>query len=311
MNTVEVNGRTIPSFVAANASFPQAPPSPAAASGPAPAPTASPAVYTPPDPATNPMAYGAGIAQDVNPTASQLSALAPQPYQNFGNIPTVSPTNVDTSMMPGALQGFENANATALAPIFQQQQDSLDANVGSRGIFNSGAATYLGNQLRGEQAGALAGADAPLIQGQQTAWNSANAQNATAGNTASALNAGFYDQAVTGNMNNANNYRGALYNSGTQYAGGILGGAVGTYGGPNSTALSTLGSGPTNALQAGQFAQTNSGLNPSGIASGVTSLTNAFTAPKSTTSPTPSPDPNPDPILEGLKQQQTDFGLTT
>jgi hypothetical protein len=227
----------------------------------------------------SPLAQGAAAAQQVNPTTAQLGALAPQPYQAFGNIPTVSPTNIDTSMMPGALQSFEAANAQALQPTFQQQDDSLAANVGSRGIYNSGAATYLNDQLAGQQASALAGADAPLIQGQQAAWNSANAQNATAGNTASALNAGFYDQAVTGNQTGYNNYLNSLYNTGNQYSGGILSGVVNSYGGPNSSALSTLGSGPTNALAAGEFAQTNSGLNPSGIASGVTSLTNAFSNP--------------------------------
>ncbi len=231
--------------------------------------------------AQNPSAGGqaAGFASQVNPTQPQLAAFAPQPYQAFGNIPTITPTQVDTSQMPGALQGFEQANATALQPMFDQQNESLLSNLGSRGIINSGAATYLNNQLAGQQAGALAGADAPLIQQQAGAWNQAQSQNAQAGNTASAYNADLYNQAVTGNMNNYNNYQNTLFNAGNQYAGGLMGGFAGTYGGPNAAPLGTLGQTPGSVGAASQ-AGFQSVQPAGGFAQGINSIQNAFNTPK-------------------------------
>jgi hypothetical protein len=133
--------------------------------------------------------------------------------------------SVDLSQFPGALKSFEGMNAQALAPQFQQQQLSLEDNLGSRGIVNSGASTYLNQNLAGQQDAALASMDAPMIEAMAGYWNQGqetNAQlrqqsglanqsaqqsaaqaNANAINAARATGAGYQEQAIQSNADRA------------------------------------------------------------------------------------------------------------
>lgn len=200
-------------------------------------------------------------ATGAMPSAPDLYSAGPAPYQSFGNIPTVSaattsaPTIDPNSALNSGLTMGEQANEQALQPLFQSQDMSLSDNLASRGIVNSGAATYLNDQLSGQQASALAGANAPLIQGASSAYDTdilANQQaqlgtgqfNANAQNNASGLNAGYYNEAVTGNENNFNNYENQLETQGTTYGEGLLEGYLGSYGGANPTTLGSIAGSP-------------------------------------------------------------------
>lgn len=250
---------------------------------------------------------GTGFAQSVNPTASQLAGFAPASYQQFGNIPTIAPTTynaqntgaaqTDLSQMPGALQAFSAENAQAIQPTFDAQNMALNDNLGSRGIYNSGAASYLNNQLAQGQGATLAGMDAPLVSQEaslygtaqlgntanqqqsllanQAAQNTAGATNAQAGNTANALNAGYYNSAVSGNQNNYNTYLNTLYGSGQNYANSLLGSYEGTYGGANTAPLTTLGQTP-GAVQSAYNTGFSNAAPSGGFASGINSIEQAF-----------------------------------
>jgi len=149
------------------------------------------------------------------PSASQDASFTPLPYQDFGQVPytqaaTVNPASVDLSQMPGALSQYESLNQQALAPQFQQQQDALTANEADRGIFNSTAGLQLGNDLAGQQVGALASADSPLVsafagyynQGEET--NAANQQQAALANQGALNNANEYNATAYGDVTNEN-----------------------------------------------------------------------------------------------------------
>lgn len=204
-------------------------------------------------PAQAPSASSGGGLQNILPTPGQLGALAPLPLTAFGGIPYLDPTymqaaqmgspgqmaaasmaypgaqqaaqmgspgamqaaQVDLSQMPGALSQFQQQLLTALQPQFAQQQMGLDAQLGSRGIFNSGAAQQLQNDLTGQQAAAVAGPLGNLVsqfaqaytQGQeQNAAQQQEANQATYGGNLQQLltNAGFQQEA------GSNSYQGLL-----------------------------------------------------------------------------------------------------
>jgi len=149
------------------------------------------------------------------PSANQLAQYTPLSYQSFGSVPqvqaaTANPASVDLSQMPGALSQYESLNQQALAPQFQQQQDALTANEADRGIFNSTAGLQLGNDLAGQQVGALASADSPLVsafagyynQGEET--NAANQQQAALANQGALNNANEYNATAYGDVTNEN-----------------------------------------------------------------------------------------------------------
>lgn len=245
------------------------------------------------------------------PSASELASFTPLPYQSFGSVPqtqaaTVDPASVastpnmqaasvDLSSMPGALSSYESLNQQALAPTFQQQSDALTANEADRGIFNSTAASQLGNNLAGQQDAALASADAPLVsqmEGAYTSGEQLNAQNQQAANTTnytgsqdyntlvaelqqqaglsnqSALNnsnnfnATAYGDVVGGNMNDYNQYLNSLYQNQTSTQNGLAGDVISSYSPSQyeqllTTGLNSAGNAASNAYNAGSAGTAN------------------------------------------------------
>jgi hypothetical protein len=269
----------------------------------------------------------------------QLAGFQPENYSAFGNVPSVSATTytsgsynpqgysatqIDNSQLPGAMAMFDQQNATALAPQFQQQDMSLNDNLASRGIVNSGANTYLNQNLAGNQDAALAQADAPLTQqfaadyesnlsqnaaaqnaasqfnatagneaGQFNtgAGNSAAEFNAQAGNEAALANAGYYGTVVSGDQNAYNNYLNTLESQGNEYSNGLLSGFLGTYGDANSTALAGLNEGTSAATNAYGNAYNSSLSAGSGFGTALGNIaSNAFNPAASTASTPGAPD---------------------
>lgn len=216
-------------------------------------------------------------ANGAVPTANQVSASTPLPFSDFGNIPQVQAGLVDTpqtdtpqidpnAQLTGALTNFENANATALQPQFQAENMALNDNLASRGIFNSGAASYLGNQQAGAENSVLAQADAPLIQGMAGAFNTdllanqqaglttggenlsakltTGAENQQATNAASSENAGFYGTAVGSDEQNYNNWLTQQQTEGNNFGNSLLEGYLGSYAPANPQTLSSIGGAP-------------------------------------------------------------------
>jgi hypothetical protein len=166
-------------------------------------------------------------------SGQQLAGFQPENYSAFGNVPSVSATtytsgsydpatyasqgynatNIDNSQLPGAMAMFDQQNATALAPQFQQQDMSLNDNLASRGIVNSGANTYLNQNLAGNQDAALAQADSPLTQQFAADYESNLSQNAAAQNAASQFNATAGNEA--GQFNAASKNQAGQFNTGS------------------------------------------------------------------------------------------------
>jgi hypothetical protein len=228
---------------------------------------------------TNTQGLGAGLL-----TGQGVAGFAPAEYQEFGNIPTVgtdtyTSTGVDNNYLPGALAESDQEIAQGLAPQFAAQQMSQDDNLASRGIVNSGAATYLNDQLAGQQDAALAGAESPLVeeyaqfgnsnaQLNATAQNAAAAANAAAGNNSNNINAELYYGATSGNEQAYNDYLSGLLGDASSYGQNLENGFLGTYGTSGSPTIgnptlnysgnSTLGSGLAAGLSGlGSLAATN------------------------------------------------------
>lgn len=201
---------------------------------------------------------GAGVAASVlNP--SDIAGTAPVQYSQFGSLPVVAPstynashytstgytpaqygaTNVSTAgslLDPTQNQSYLDKNMqliqTSMNPAFDQENQSLDAQLAGRGILNSGAGAQAAILQKGQQDAAVAAAQQPLVsqgysyeQGDLTqnastnfAANQADAQyqniadaaNAQALNTggqfdASALNAAGQFNAGSDNTANAGN----------------------------------------------------------------------------------------------------------
>lgn len=208
------------------------------------------------------------------PTAGQLQGFAPQPYQAFGDVPTLTPTymqagQVGNTQMPGGMGLFEAQLMQSMLPMFGEQRQQQDADMASRGIFNSGAAQQAGNDLAGQQAAAIAGPLGQLTQqgmglyGQGVLQNASNQQganefNAGAANTANATNAGTYGSITANNEANYNAFLQQLMQAGMGTSGSLMNSYLGTYGpdpsvgGLYSQGLSGAGSAYSNALNAGE-----------------------------------------------------------
>jgi hypothetical protein len=208
---------------------------------------------------------GSGTASGI-PTAAQVANTAPAPVQDFGAIPQVAPTYANaTTVNPQQSQQYlnqaEGLEAQALAPTFQQQQMQLQDSDAARGISNSGAAGYLQGNLQGQQASALASADAPMVaQGysysqsdiaaNQNAQNTANLTNAAASNAAANTNAGYYASAVGTNAANYNNYLSALNAQGDTQSNALLSAYLNSFGANTgvTSAINTSEAGASNVF---------------------------------------------------------------
>jgi hypothetical protein len=207
------------------------------------------------------------------PTASAVASDAPLPIQDFGNLPSVSPTYssyaaqvgpnlIDPNQSGQYAQTAYSENAAALAPTFQQQQQNLQDSDAARGISSSGAAAQLQGNLLGQQSATLAGADEPItaqgygysqadLVGNQAAqigtgeFNSGQQQqvnltNTGAANQATGVNANYYADALASNAGSYNNYLNEIenqgYNTGNEGYGAYLNSYL-----PNSGVQTTIG----------------------------------------------------------------------
>jgi hypothetical protein len=251
------------------------------------------------------------------PSASQLASYTPLSYQSFGSVPqvqaaTATPASVDLSQMPGALSQFEQMNQTALAPTFQQQSDALTANEADRGIFNSTAGLQLGNNLAGQQAGALASADAPLVssfagyynQGEET--NAANQQgaalaNQTALNNANDFNATSYGDVTNENMQDYNQYLNELGQYQTNLQTGLAGDVIQSYGPQQYESLLNTGLQQSGSAYTGAY--NNGAAGTAGLSNSLGNLASSLFTPKAATGVADpgfgNSDPNVEPSYSG------------
>lgn len=248
------------------------------------------------------------------PTVQQLQSAAPLSYSNFGTTPVLgtSTYNASTPQAAGMVTGAsidpaqsndylnQNMNLlqSELAPQFAQQNEGLNEQLASRGIFNSGASQQAATDLGQKQTATLAGAQQPLIsqgygyqqsdlqqnaanaqaaslanQGTQTTQNDYAAQlqqEANAGNTASTnatnqYNANAYTQQTTNDQNAYNQYQAYLVQQGLGSYNSLQGAYLNTYAPANSTALSGLNQGASNAGSAYSNAYNNSNSGSAGL----------------------------------------------
>lgn len=190
------------------------------------------------------------------PTAAQAGADAPLPLQSFGATPTVTPSyasaaTVNPQISQAQINQGEALNAQALAPTFQNQDQTNQDQLAARGISSSGAAADLTNQLYQGQSATLAQADVPLVSqgmsyGQadiaanQTNEQGTNLFNAGEGTAASGTNAGYYDQAVTGDATTYNNYLSTIEGQGYNTSNEAYTAYLNSFG-PNSGVTSSFG----------------------------------------------------------------------
>lgn len=191
---------------------------------------------------------------NLNPT--NVNATAPAPYQQFGNIPQLSPTfysavNANPFQQQQYLKQYDQLYAKGLQPFFNQQQLSLNQADAARGISDSSAASYLQSNLQGQQAGQVAQGEAPMVQqafaqtqqdvlSNQAAQNAARQYGADVSNQTSAANAQYYNQAVTGNEAAYNSYLQSLYGSGANMQNTLLTAYLNSFG-PNTGVTNAMG----------------------------------------------------------------------
>ena len=162
-----------------------------------------------------------------------MYGTAPAGVQAFGPTPYINPQNSQQY-----LREYEAALQKAMGPQFKQQNLQLAQQNAARGITNSGAASYLQGNLLGQQAGALATADEPLI-GQAM------------GNTQSDImaNAAAYNQDRYANFNDYNSYLNELFGAGQQTQSQLEEALLGSYG-PNAGVGSMFGTAESGMNQA-------------------------------------------------------------
>lgn len=183
---------------------------------------------------------------DLQPQPGAINATAPSPYQAFGNIAQIDPSyysavNANPFQQQQYLKQYNQLYTAGLQPTFNQQDLALNQNLASRGIGDSSAANYNLGQLYAQQGGQIAQGEAPMVQqafaqtqqdvlANQAAQNQAAATNAAAGNASSLANAGFYNQAVTGNEAAYNSYLQSLYGSGVGQQNSLLSAYLNSFG---------------------------------------------------------------------------------
>lgn len=203
------------------------------------------------------------------PSQTTYQSFTPLSYQDFGSVPyvqaaTTNAASVDNSSLPGALQGYEGAVNSAMAPQFQQQQDQLNSGLAQRGIYNSSAGQELQNNLTGQQDAALSSAYEPLIAQFAGDYNANNQLNAQMEQQASLANQGAYNNANTTNAQAYGTAVGANYDAYNQYLQTLMGYQNGT----QNTLLDSY----INSYNPSQYANLLSG----GLANASGAYTNAY-----------------------------------
>jgi hypothetical protein len=261
--------------------------------------------------ASAPQTTGGGVGSVANQTASGLptpaatASMAPLPVQDFGALPSITPTyaagasaaggtpvnaaqstaaTVDPNQSKAYMDAAYAQEAQALAPQFQQQQMNLQDSSAARGISSSGAAGELQGNLLGQQASALAAADAPITQqGYQysqndIAQNQANQQQSGLANQQADIATGEYNssQQQQNNQYNAglteqnNQYNAGVGNTAAQENANYYASALGTNESNYNNYLATLENQGYNTSNEELGAYLNSYLPNSGVTSTIT-----------------------------------------
>lgn len=246
------------------------------------------------------------------PSAGQISQFAPLSYQNFGSIPQVQASTINMpegmqaatinqNTLPGALQEYSGLVQSQLNPTFQAQDQQLQAQLASNGLFNSTAANQAETNLQGQQAAALSAGISPLVQNfanyyqQDVTGNAANQQAANAANyqggldvslanqqalnNASDYNANAYGGVVQGNQNLANTYLQGLNTQQNNLQGSLLSAALGTYDPNTNGSTGLLSTGLSNAGNAYNQAYAAAGQNAGTLTNGISNALNSFLNP--------------------------------
>lgn len=194
--------------------------------------------------------------QPQNPYFGNLGAYTPLPYQAFGGIPQITPQTIQPGQISQFLGPYAGAVEQSMAPMFQQQSESLDADMARRGIFNSGAANASQGNLLAQQFGQVLGQSLPYAQQDMTG-------NMGAQNQALAANAQAYGNVTQGNEGLYNNFMQELMSGNMNRGNALMGAQLGSYGGPNSGIMNIYGQGAANAGSAYGNAY-NQGIGASG-----------------------------------------------
>lgn len=136
----------------------------------------------------------------VGPAAGGgIGQFAPQPYQAFGQVPSIDPAMIGAGDVGSYLSALMPGIQQSMAPEFAQQTGALNENQASRGIYNSSVGTQQDADLQAQQFAAMLGAGLPVAQ-QDVLANQGSANNANA------FNATAYGGIANENMNAYNNW---------------------------------------------------------------------------------------------------------
>ena len=138
-----------------------------------------------------------------------VGAYTPLPYQAFGAIPQITPQQIQPGDITNFLDPYASAVGQGMQPLFQQQQEGLNSDLASRGIYNSGAANASQGNLLAQQFGEVLQGALPYAQ--QDITGNVNSQN-----QAIAANAAAYGNVAQGNQQTYNNWQQELFGANQQ-----------------------------------------------------------------------------------------------
>jgi hypothetical protein len=136
-----------------------------------------------------------------------LGQFAPQPYQSFGQVPSMDPAMIGQGDVGSYLAGLMPGISAAMGPEFAKQTGALNENEASRGIYDSSVGTADNANLQAQQFADMMGMGLPIAQ-QDVMANQASA------NDASRFNATAYGDVTNQNMNAYNNWGNMLAGAG-------------------------------------------------------------------------------------------------
>lgn len=164
----------------------------------------------------------AAYANAVPQVGATFDAAAPKISAAYGD---AEQKLIDSTGSPAAAQ-FAALQAQGLAPAFKQQQDALPGQLAALGLTGSGAAGFAAGNLGGQQASALAAADAPLYSNAESQYGSLLGAGAGALTTNAEQGAGAQSNLIGAGANAYGNLLGQKASA----AGGIAGAGAGAQG---------------------------------------------------------------------------------
>jgi hypothetical protein len=136
---------------------------------------------------------------------NQAGSAASGQYQQAANQSNKGYQNAEAQLVSStgspAAQTFEAEENAALQPQFRQQDANLAASNAAQGITDSGSGNFNGQELAGQQSGAIASADAPLFSEALQQYGNMLSEGAGANSSLLGQGAGAYNTADA----NANN----------------------------------------------------------------------------------------------------------